>query len=74
MPKSLKTDDRIKPNSEYYHEALDRLHVICCMIDDHLLQHPVSKLDKEVSQPIEKALYLLHEAYQITGNKLFKDK
>ena len=41
-------------------------------IDDHLVQHPVSKLDKEVSKPIEQALDLLHEAYQITGNKLFK--
>ena len=58
-------------NSGHYHEALDRLHVICSMIDDHLIQHPVSKLDKEVSQPIEQALDLLSEAYQITGNKLF---
>jgi len=56
---------------EHYHEMTDRLHVVCCMVDDHLIQHPVNKLDKEVAKPIEQALELLAEAYQIAGNKLF---
>ena len=49
----------------------DRLHVISCMVNDHLIQHQVSKLDKEVNEPIEQALVLLFEAYQISGGKLF---
>jgi hypothetical protein len=40
------------------------------MIDTHLLQHPVAKLDKNISGNIEKAVDLLHEAYQQAGSKL----
>ena len=54
-----------------YHEMTDRLHVISCMVNDHLIQHQVNKLDKEINEPIEKALELLFEAYQISGKKLF---
>jgi hypothetical protein len=59
---------------EHYHEMVDRLHIISCMVNDHLIQHQVSKLDKEVNEPIEKALELLAEAYQISGKKLFKSE
>jgi hypothetical protein len=62
----------LKLTPEHYHEMTDRLHVVSCIINDHLIQHPVNKLDKEVSQPIEKALELLYEAYQISGKKLFE--
>jgi hypothetical protein len=54
-----------------YHEMTDRLHVISCMVNDHLIQHQVSKLDEEVNEPIEQALELLFEAYQISAGKLF---
>lgn len=57
-------------NSGHYHEMVDRLHVITCTIDTHLLQHPVAKLDKDVSKKIEAALDLLHDAYQEAGLKL----
>ena len=57
-------------NSGYYHEMVDRLHVIMCTIDEHLVQHPVAKLDKDVSKKIEEALDLLHEAYQQAGSRL----
>jgi hypothetical protein len=49
---------------------VDRLHVITCTIDTHLLQHPVAKLDKNISGNIEKAVDLLCEAYQQAGSKL----
>jgi len=58
------------PNSGHYHEMTDRLHVLMCTIDDHLLQHPVAKLDKNISKKIEKALELLAEAYQEAGSKI----
>lgn len=53
----------------HYHEALDRASIICDNIDNHLLQHPVCKLDKEVSEKVEEALSSLWEAYQILGSR-----
>jgi len=53
----------------HYHEMLDRLHVIMSMIDDHLQQHPVAKIETEVKDLISQAQDKLWEAYQITGNK-----
>jgi hypothetical protein len=58
------------PDSDFYHEMADRLHVITCTIDVHLLQHPVAKLDKKISKNIEKALELLEEAYLEAGSKM----
>lgn len=57
-------------DSGYYHEMADRLHVLICTMDDHLLQHPVAKLDKNISKKIEEALELLEEAYQEAGSKM----
>ena len=52
---------------EHYHEMLDRLHVVCCMINDHLLEHPVAQQDEEIKKPIEKALDILAQTYQTAG-------
>lgn len=57
---------------EHYHEMADRLHVMCCMINDHLLEHPVALQDKEIKKPIEQALEILAETYQIAGYKLLR--
>jgi hypothetical protein len=64
----------LKLTKEDYHEITDRLHVISCMVNDHLIQHKVSKLDKEINQPIEQALNLLFNAYQTSGKKLFENE
>jgi hypothetical protein len=56
----------------HYREILDRTFIILNNIDNHLIQHPVSKLDKEVSNKIENAHLILSEAYQLTGQKLKK--
>lgn len=53
----------------HYHEMLDRLHVITSMIDQHLQQHPVAKIETEIKKLINEAQDKLWEAYQITGNK-----
>lgn len=53
----------------HYHEMLDRLHVITSMIDHHLQQHPVAKIETEIKKLINEAQDKLWEAYQITGNK-----
>jgi len=39
---------KIKLDKYHYHEMLDRLHVVICMIDDHLQQHPVAKVELEI--------------------------
>jgi hypothetical protein len=57
----------------YYHEALDRTHILCENINDHLLQHPVCKLDKEIAIKVELALDTLYEAYQIIGSRKIKN-
>ena len=65
-----------KPNNkelltkDHYHEMADRLFVLTSVIDTHLLQHPVAKLDKKISKNIEKAVELLCEAYMQTGAKM----
>lgn len=66
----MKTEDLL--TKEHYHEMTDRLHVVSCIINDHLIQHPVNKLNKEINKSIEQALELIHEAYQISGKKLFE--
>jgi Mn-dependent DtxR family transcriptional regulator len=51
----------------HYHEMLDRLYVLMSTLDDHIIQHPVCKLEKEISTNVEQALSLLWQAYQDTG-------
>jgi len=57
-----------KLNSGHYHEMMDRLHIIMENINDHLIQHPVAKVDKKVNEKLNTALETLWDAYQITGN------
>ena len=57
-----------KLNDGHYLEITDRLHVVSSIIDTHLLQHPVCKLEREVTEKVDAALSLLYEAYQIAGN------
>ena len=52
----------------HYHEMLDRIHMITSIIDDHLHQHPVGKLEPKVKDLIEIAQENLLEAYQLVGN------
>jgi hypothetical protein len=52
----------------HYHEMLDRLHVLMSTLDDHIIQHPVCKLEKGIGKNVEEALSLLWQAYQDTGN------
>ena len=62
----------IKLDDFHYHEMMDRLHVINCTISEHILEHPVAFKHKRLYNKIEKALYLLADAYQMAGNLNFK--
>lgn len=54
-------------NQGHYLEMMDRLHVVMCMIDEHLLKHPVAEANKDLKFQIEYALGQLGDAYQIAG-------
>lgn len=61
-----------KPTKFHYHEALDRTYMIGDIIDRHLIQHPVCKLDKEVAELVEEASIKMFEAYQLLGDRSVK--
>ncbi len=55
-----------------YHEALDRLHLILCNIDDFLLDHPAIQKHKTVLAKVETASALLADSYQEIGQIEFE--
>lgn len=57
-------------NDGHYIELLDRTHVVCCMIDEHLVNHPLATSDKEIKFKLEYALGQLYDAYQLIGSKI----
>ena len=62
----MRLKDKLNPG--HYHEMMDRLHIIMENINDHLIQHPVAKVDKKLNAKLNTALENLWDAYQITGN------
>jgi len=68
MPNKPKLDEY------HYHEMLDRLSVITQTIDQHLQQHPVAKIESDIGSLITEAIDKLTVAYQLTGEKSFKNK
>ena len=71
----LKDENFVNPdvdnpiNDGHYLELMDRTHVACCMVSDHLVEHPLSIADVEIRTILEEALNKLAEAYQIIGSK-----
>jgi len=62
----MKLKDKLNPG--HYHEMMDRLHVLMSTLDDHILQHPVAKVDKVLNSHLNNALEELWQAYQRAGN------
>jgi hypothetical protein len=60
----MKNDLRNLINEFHYHEALDRTSMLISIIDSHLIQHPICKVERLFSEKIELAVSLLAEAYQ----------
>lgn len=54
-------------NRGHYLELMDRLHVVMCNIDTHILDHPLTKTDYRLQTLCRKAIEDLYDAYQITG-------
>ena len=57
-------------NEGHYLEFIDRLHVVSCMIDEHLLGHPLTTVEKKAKKRISKALDLIQDTYQEIGSKM----
>lgn len=62
----------MKINEGHYLELMDRLHVQTCMIESHLVGHPLTKKLKKVKKLIDDAEWALAEAYQIVGQKSYE--
>jgi len=61
----------------HYHEALDRTHMINCIINEHLTNHPVIQNHKKLLILTEKVEEILSDIYQSIGSlefKLFPDE
>jgi hypothetical protein len=56
-------------NKGHYLELMDRIHVLCCTLDDHILNHPLSENEPDIQNKLDAALELLLEVYQLVGNK-----
>jgi len=67
----MKLKDKLNPG--HYHEMMDRLHIIMENLNDHVIQHPVAKVNKKLNAKLNTALENLWDAYQIAGNLENKD-
>jgi len=63
-------ENEIEINDGHYLELMDRLHIVNCTIDDHILNHPLAEVNKDIQIKIDEALSLLMDAYQMIGNKI----
>lgn len=62
----------MKIDKNHKHELLDRLHVISSMFDEHIANHPASKLLNQIQ--MAKAQQVLYGLYQEAGELRFKKK
>jgi hypothetical protein len=60
----------VEINDGHYLELMDRLHIVCCTLDDHILNHPLCESNSDIQNKIDEALEILMEAYQLIGNKI----
>ena len=63
-------ENEIEINDGHYLELMDRLYIVNCTIDDHILNHPLAEVNKDIQIKIDEALSLLMDAYQMIGNKI----
>lgn len=64
----LSNQSSMEINDGHYLELMDRLHVVCSTIDNHILKHPLTEVNSNIKIKIENALELLYDVYQDVGN------
>lgn len=61
---------KILLKEEHYRQIQDRINVFCGILAEHLLQHPVCKLDKGITKMVEDAVDSLYNAQLEIKKKL----
>jgi hypothetical protein len=61
-------------NKGHYLELMDRIHIVACTIDDHILNHPLAENESDIQNKLDEALSLLLDAYQLVGNKEYENE
>lgn len=56
--------DEVKLDKYYYHEAIDRCHLINCILNDYLLVHPVVSQNGDWVKRLEDASFQMGRVYQ----------
>ena len=56
-------------NKGHYLELMDRIHVVMCNINDHILNHPLTENEIDITNRVETAFSNLWDAYQLVGQK-----
>ena len=56
-------------NKGHYLELMDRIHVVMCNINDHILNHPLTENETDITNKVEEAFSNLWDAYQLVGQK-----
>lgn len=54
-------------NDGHYLELMDRIHILSCQLDDHILNHPISRANRDVEYHLSIALDNLLIAYSTIG-------
>ena len=63
-------ENEIKINDGHYLELMDRMHIVICTLQDHILHHPLTENEIEITKKVEEAVSSLWDAYQLVGNKI----
>jgi len=58
-----------KIDDYHRHEALDRTHLLCNMIDSHLLSHPFIEARGDLHEQVQQAVAMLASVYQKIGEE-----
>jgi|TARA_R110001592_G_scaffold121043_1_gene326041 hypothetical protein len=56
--------DRLKLPKEDYQQMLDRIKVICNVVENNLQQHPIAKINPQIKEHISASVDELHKAAQ----------
>lgn len=54
-------------NEGHYLELMDRIHILSCTLDDHILNHPISRANPDIEHHLSLALDNLLIAYSNIG-------
>ena len=60
-----------KPTQLYYHEALDRSHVVCDSFYEYVAGHPIIENDEDLAFVAEMVVDVLQSFYQLIGSKAY---